>query len=120
MHTMHRVMVLGAAGYSGVGPAFLPWVIAAAFALCGVLLLVQASRGGYRQMPDPPEHPAYWKGMVWVSARGFRESMGIAKPGIAGFVHDLLVGAAISAPVYWLFTKLLGLTLPGITSTGWL
>ena len=136
----------GEAGYAGVGPAFLPWVIAGAFALCGALLLLQAGSGGLRRMPAPPEYAPYWTGMAWVSAgllvnaalitrvgfipscallfmlaaRGFRQSMGIARPGIAGFVHDLLVGAAISAPVYWLFTKVLGLTLPGITSSGWL
>jgi putative tricarboxylic transport membrane protein len=136
----------GEAGYAGVGPAFLPWVIAAAFALCGVLLLLQALAGGFRHMPLPPDHPPYWAGMAWVSAgllinaalitrvgfipscallfmlaaRGFRLSMGTARPGLVGFVHDLLVGAAISAPVYWLFTKVLGLNLPGLTASGWL
>ena len=140
------VQIHGAAGYAGVGPAFLPWVIAGAFALCGVLLLLQASSGGYRHMPAPPKHPPYWAGMAWVSsgllvnaalithagfipscallfmlaARGFKQSMGIARPGVAGFVHDLLIGAVISAPVYWLFTKVLGLTLPGLTSSGWI
>ena len=29
-------------------------------------------------------------------------------------------GLALSAPVYWLFTKGLGLTLPGLTKTGWI
>ena len=136
----------GEAGYAGVGPAFLPWVISGAFALCGVLLLVQAFRGGYRDMPEPPEHPPYWAGVLWVSAglllnaglitrigfipscallfmlaaRGFKQSMGIARPGAMAFVRDLVLGAAISAPVFWLFTKLLGLTLPGLTETGWI
>ena len=101
----------GEAGYAGVGPAFLPWVIAGAFALCGALLLLQAGSVGF--IPSCAL-------LFMLAARGFRQSMGIARPGIAGFVHDLLVGAAISAPVYWLFTKVLGLTLPGITSSGWL
>jgi putative tricarboxylic transport membrane protein len=35
-------------------------------------------------------------------------------------VKDALVGVAISAPVYWMFTKLLAINLPGLTSTGWL
>ena len=33
---------------------------------------------------------------------------------------DLLAGLAISAPVYWMFTKLLNINLPGLTGTGWL
>ena len=32
----------------------------------------------------------------------------------------LAIGAAIAAPVYWMFTKLLAINLPGLTSTGWL
>lgn len=35
-------------------------------------------------------------------------------------VKDLLIGAAIAAPVYWMFTKLLAINLPGLTSTGWI
>jgi putative tricarboxylic transport membrane protein len=35
------------------------------------------------------------------------------------FIKDLLIGAAIAAPVYWMFTKLLAINLPGLTSTGW-
>ena len=31
-----------AAGYSGVGPDFLPWVMSAAMAVCGTLLVWQA------------------------------------------------------------------------------
>ncbi len=33
---------------------------------------------------------------------------------------DLVIGLAISAPVYWMFTKLLAINLPGLTSSGWL
>jgi putative tricarboxylic transport membrane protein len=35
-------------------------------------------------------------------------------------LKDLLIGAAIAAPVYWMFTKLLAINLPGLTSTGWI
>ena len=33
---------------------------------------------------------------------------------------DLVTGAAISAPVFWLFTQFLAINLPGLTRTGWL
>ena len=42
-----------AAGYSGVGPAFLPWLVAGVLALCGVLLLLQARRGGFHDVEPP-------------------------------------------------------------------
>ena len=35
-------------------------------------------------------------------------------------VRDLLIGIAIAAPVYWMFTKLLAINLPGLTTTGWI
>ena len=31
-----------------------------------------------------------------------------------------MIGMAIAAPVYWMFTKFLAINLPGLTSTGWL
>ena len=33
---------------------------------------------------------------------------------------DVLTGALISAPVFWMFTQFLAINLPGLTSTGWL
>ena len=39
---------------------------------------------------------------------------------VAQTVRDLLVSIAIAAPVYWMFTKLLAINLPGLTSTGWI
>jgi len=35
-------------------------------------------------------------------------------------VRDLLIGMAIAAPVYWMFTKLLSINLPGLTKSGWI
>jgi Tripartite tricarboxylate transporter TctB family len=37
------------AGYGGVGPNFLPWVVSAALVVCGALLLWQALAGGFRE-----------------------------------------------------------------------
>jgi len=140
--------VKGEAGYSGVGADFMPWLVAGALTLCGVLLIAQAMRGGYRAMPeDYASTPApHWVGMAWLSAglllnaalithigfiascallftlaaRGFRLSMGAGRARAVDWARDVLVGAAISAPVFWMFTKLLGLTLPGLTSSGWI
>ena len=36
------------------------------------------------------------------------------------WITDSLIGIAISAPVYWMFTKALAISLPGLTTTGWL
>ncbi len=147
------VMALGAwqisseAGYGGVGPNFVPWVVAVALALCGVLLMREALSGGFRQMEEPSgsEH-GYWPGFAWVSAgillnaalittigfilscalcfmlatRGYKASQGAPDFGPGAFLKDALVGLAIAAPVYWMFTKLLAINLPGLTRTGWL
>ena len=136
-----------AAGYAGVGPNFLPWVVAIALALCGGLIIREARSGGFRNM-DPPGggDRAYWPGFAWVSAgllanaalittigfilsctlcfvlavQGLRGAQG--SPGIrpAALARDLFTGVAISAPVFWMFTQFLAINLPGLTGTGWL
>lgn len=135
------------AGYAGVGPNFLPWVAAVALALCGALLFWQAWQGGYADMPEPSGAPrGDWHALAWVVAGvvvnasliehlGFIASCGLCyalavrglriaegKPGgpLAKAMGDLLVGFAIAAPVFWLFTKLLAVNLPALTTTGWL
>lgn len=134
------------AGYSGVGPNFLPWLVAAVLALCGGWLIWEVATGGFRQMEEPSgAERGDWVGFVWVSAgllanallitrigfvlscalcfvlaaRGLRLSEG--RPTHArATANDCVVGLAIAAPVYWMFTKLLAIALPGLTSTGWL
>lgn len=39
---------------------------------------------------------------------------------LAQTARDAAIGFAIAAPVYWMFTKLLAINLPGLTSTGWI
>ena len=146
------VLALGAigisseAGYGGVGPNFLPWVVGLTLLVCGLMLLVQALKGGFRGR-DAPEGAASgdWLSFVWISAalllnallitrigfiasctlafviavRGFHISQGRPRAAPVAWLKDALVGAAISAPVFWLFTKVLGVSLPGLTSTGW-
>jgi putative tricarboxylic transport membrane protein len=135
------------AGYGGVGPNFLPWVVGIGLALCGAGLVWQAQRGGWhaRATPDGATH-GDWRPFLWVSAgillnalliirigfilsctlcfvlavRGFHQSQGRLDLSARAWVRDMLIGFAIAAPVYWMFTKLLAINLPGLTSTGWI
>ncbi|QGW82904.1 tripartite tricarboxylate transporter TctB family protein [Variovorax paradoxus] len=136
------------AGYGGVGPNFLPWLVSGVLTLCGAWILWEARTGGFRELdaPSGAEH-AYWPGFVWVSAglllnaalittigfilscmlcyllavQGLRRASG--QPSASSprtWSIDLLTGALISAPVFWMFTKFLAINLPGLTTTGWL
>jgi putative tricarboxylic transport membrane protein len=136
-----------AAGYAGVGPNFLPWVVACGLLLCGGFLVWEAHSGGFRQMDEPDGAPhGHWPGFVWVSAgilanaalittigfilscalcfvlavRGFKSAEGRLDLSLRAWVVDALIGAAISAPVFWMFTQALAISLPGLTTTGWL
>lgn len=137
----------GDAGYAGVGPNFLPWVVSVAMAVCGVLLVWEALTGGFRHMPEPSGAArGDWRALAWVSAgillnaslittigfvlscalcfslavRGLRASEGKPMGGARQTVRDAVTGMLIAAPVFWLFTRLLAVNLPGLTSTGWL
>jgi putative tricarboxylic transport membrane protein len=135
------------AGYAGVGPNFLPWLVALALALCGVVLIWQARTGGFTHLPEPSGAPSGdWPALAWVVAgvvanaslierlgfiiscglcymlavRGLRWAEGKTAWGLKRAMTDLLIGLGISAPVFWLFTKVLAVNLPALTGTGWL
>ena len=135
------------AGYSGVGPNFLPWVIGAMLLACGLLLIREALTGGYRNMEEPSGAASgHWAGFAWVSAgillnamlittigfilscalcfvlavRGFKSSEDRLDLSLRALVVDAAIGFAIAAPVYWMFSQLLAINLPGLTSTGWI
>jgi putative tricarboxylic transport membrane protein len=135
------------AGYSGVGPNFLPWVVGSMLALCGLLLLREVFTGGFRNLEEPSgAATGYWAGFAWVSAgillnaalitrlgfilscalcflfavRGFKAAEGRLDWSVRGVLFDAAIGFAIAAPVYWMFSQLLGINLPGLTSTGWI
>ena len=135
------------AGYSGVGPNFLPWVVAAMLAVCGVFLVREARSGGFREREEPTgAATGYWPGFAWVSlalllnaalittvgfilscmlcfvlaVRGFKAARGRNDWRPKTWLVDAAVGFAIAAPIYWMFTQLLAISLPGLTSTGWL
>jgi putative tricarboxylic transport membrane protein len=135
------------AGYSGVGPNFLPWVVGIALLLCGGFLVYEARTGGYRAMEEPSgADTGHWFGFVWVSVgilanaalittigfilscalcfvlavRGFKMAEGRLDLSPKAWAVDFAIGFAIAAPVFWMFTQLLAISLPGLTSTGWL
>ena len=134
------------AGYSGVGPNFLPWLVSTALLLCGAFLVYEARSGGFRDMEDSDDEKPYWPGFVWMSAglllnaalittigfvfsctlcfvfaaRGLRNAKARSEGGLQSWVTDTVVGLLIAAPVYWMFTKFLAISLPGLTQSGWI
>jgi putative tricarboxylic transport membrane protein len=135
------------AGYAGVGPNFLPWLVAAVLVVCGVLLLREALSGGYREVEAPSgAERGDWRALAWVAAgvianallitrlgfvlscalcfvlavRGLRASEGRPAGDTRRTAIDVATGLLVAAPVYWLFTKVLSINLPGLTGSGWL
>lgn len=52
-----------------MGPNFFPWVVAIVLLICGVLCVVHAQTGGFRELEDGSgDERAHWKGFIWVSA----------------------------------------------------
>lgn len=134
-------------GYSGVGTDFLPWVVALALGICGAMLTRQAMSGGFKNVDKPSgADRGDWPAFAWVAAgvianaalietigfilscalcymlavRGLRQSEGKGAGNLPKTLRDAAIGLAISAPVFWLFTKFLAVNLPGLTGTGWL
>ncbi|OYT92108.1 MAG: tripartite tricarboxylate transporter TctB [Burkholderiales bacterium PBB3] len=57
------------AGYSGVGPNFLPWVVSVSLTLCGAMLMFEARTTGFADLDEPTgDDKPYWMGFVWMSA----------------------------------------------------
>ena len=136
------------AGYGGVGPNFLPWLVSGVLTLCGGWILWEARTGGFRELDAPTgAEQAFWPGFVWVSAglllnaalitqlgfilsctlcyvlavQGLRRASGHPSANLPRtWAIDLLTGALIAAPVFWMFTKFLAINVPGLTTTGWI
>ena len=134
------------AGYAGVGPNFLPWLVSIALLVCGAFLVYEARSGGFRDLEEADDEKPYWPGFVWMStgllvnaalittigfifscalcfvlaSRGLRNSQGPQTGGLRSWGTDIAVGLLIAAPVYWMFTKFLAINLPGLTQSGWL
>lgn len=137
----------GEAGYGGVGPNFLPWVVAIVLTACGLMIVREALTGGFRELEEPSGSArAWWPGAIWVTAgmlanaalittigfvlgctlcyflavQGLRRAEGQRSTAPRTLAMDVFGGFVLSAPVYWVFTKFLGINLPGLTGTGWI
>lgn len=135
------------AGYAGVGPNFLPWVVSIVLGLCGLLLVVQAQGAGWQALEEPSgAQRGDWPALVWVvggllfnasllttlgfilactgcfmlAVRGLRIAEGKPAGAVRQSLVDFVTGFLIAAPAFWLFTKVLGINLPGLTGSGWL
>ncbi len=139
-------MIPSDAGYAGVGPNFLPWVVSIALLVCGGFLVYEARTGGFRDLESQDDEKPYWAGFVWMStglllnaalittlgfilsctlcfviaARGLRNAQGMTDGGLQSWISDTVVGLLIAAPVYWMFTQFLAISLPGLTQSGWI
>ena len=140
------ISISSEAGYGGVGPNFLPWLVSIVLTICGLFMLWEARSGGFREL-DAPSGAAngYWPGFVWVSAglllnaalittlgfilsctmcyvlavQGLRRATGANSNAPKTWLMDIVTGFLIAAPVFWMFTQFLAISLPGLTSTGW-
>jgi len=118
-------------GYAGIGPNFIPAVVAAGIIALGVWLAAEAFSGGWR---DAPAHPDTFAAapFLWVSAGLFAHMLLIAWAGfiVAGTVlfagvargfgsrrvaRDIALGLVFTIGIYLFFVKLLNVSLPA----GW-
>lgn len=138
-------------GYAGVGANFLPLLLAGLLCLCGVFLVFQALTGGLRQLDfESLAVTPSWAAFLYISAalllnallissigfilscalcyaiavRGIRCGQAMPAGCLSQTARDFLIGLLIAAPVFWLFTKLLNVSLPGfalwgIDAMGW-
>jgi len=119
-------------GYAGIGPNFIPAVVAAGIIVLGAWLAFEAFSGGWRKAPahDAAFAPAPF---LWVSAGLFAHMVLI---GWAGFVvagtalfacvargfgsrrvaRDVAIALVFSLAIYFFFVQLLNVNLPA----GWL
>jgi len=119
-------------GYAGIGPNFIPAVVAAGIIALGIWLAAEAFTGGWREAPEHEE--VFQKNpFLWVSAGLFAHMALIAWAGfiVAGTVlfacvargfgsrrlaRDLAIAVVITLGIYLFFVKLLNVGLPA----GWL
>ncbi len=122
-----------AMSYARVGPRVFPFLVAAGLLVCGVLLCVQALRGGRADseggedvdLSAAPDFGAVGLLVVVLGVYvlvlerlGFVLASAILFWGVAfafgsrSYLRDIVIGVVLSFITYLVFSKLLGLTLP--------
>jgi putative tricarboxylic transport membrane protein len=123
-----------ASGYAGIGPAFVPFIVAAFLAVLGAALLYQTLTGGFRRFNLASDETAPNRvGAIWLSA-GILAMAALIRPlgfpiaAISLFVlvarafgsrrigRDVLIGAALVFPIFWMFTLVLDVNLPHLVN----
>ena len=119
-------------GYAGIGPNFIPAIVAAGTILCGLWLAFEAFTGGWRRQEEA-RRPFEKTPFLWISAGLFAQ---MALIGTAGFVlsgtalfacvargfgsaklpRDFGIGLVLGLAVFLFFVKFLNVNLPA----GWL
>jgi len=125
-------------GFSGVGPAAMPKIVATGLIVVGLWLLAESLTGGWRRRePDDPtvrgEHAFFAPGFAWISAglvaqMALIHSAGFVIAAAALFVcvargfgsrrlaRDAAIGTLLSLAIFGFFVKFLNVNLPA----GWL
>jgi putative tricarboxylic transport membrane protein len=119
-------------GYAGIGPNFIPAVVAAGLILLGLWLAFEAFTGGWRSRGESNEvferNPFLWVSgglfahMALIGWAGFVVAGSVLFAGVArGFgsrrpARDLAVGLVLCVGIFLFFVKLLNVNLPA----GWL
>jgi putative tricarboxylic transport membrane protein len=134
--TVVTAQLSGEGGYAGIGPNFIPAVVAAGLLVIGAWLLRESLAGGWRNRAGPDqgaEHLFHAPAFGWITAGLFAH---MALIGWAGFVvagtvlfpcvargfgstriaRDAVLGFVLSLAVFVFFVKLLNVNLPA----GWL
>jgi putative tricarboxylic transport membrane protein len=119
-------------GYAGIGPNFVPALVAGGLALLGAWLVFEALTGGWRNRAPHPEKfrasPFLWISaglfahMALIGATGFIIAAAVLFTCVARgfgsgrFLRDLAVGVALAVVIYLFFTQVLTVSLPA----GWM
>jgi putative tricarboxylic transport membrane protein len=119
-------------GYSGIGPNFMPGLVAFGLIVLGCWLLYEALSGGWRHT-SPHEGVYEKRPFLWVTAGLFAHMALIGWAGfvLAGavlfvfvargfgsrrFLRDLALGVALALAIFLFFTQVLNVNLPA----GWM
>jgi putative tricarboxylic transport membrane protein len=119
-------------GYAGIGPNFIPGVVAGGIIVLGLWLGYEALAGGWRHAPEHAERFES-RPFLWITAGLFAHMVLIGWAGfvIAGtvlfacvargfgsrrFIRDLSIGLVLALVIFLFFVKLLNVNLPA----GWL